>query len=172
MKEQGLAQAVGLAAGRVDVMMPILRDWDLDALITHNRFTLLNRNAEEMIDFAHERGIAVLNAAPYGSGILAKGSANYPRYVYQTAASDALEKVQRIERLCHKYGVPPGAAALQFSMRDRRVVSTICGISRVERIKETLDWAVYPIPDSLWGELKAISAERGDPEAARDYRPG
>jgi aryl-alcohol dehydrogenase-like predicted oxidoreductase len=46
-------------------MMPMLRDWDFDALITHNRFTLLNRNAEEMIDLAQSRGCAVLNAAPY-----------------------------------------------------------------------------------------------------------
>jgi D-threo-aldose 1-dehydrogenase len=172
MKEQGLAQAVGLAAGRVDVMMPMLRDWDFDALITHNRFTLLNRNAEEMIDYAHGRGVAVLNAAPYGSGILAKGSATYPRYVYQEAGSEALEKVRRIEQLCASYGVPPGAAALQFSMRDRRITSTICGISKVERISETLDWAAHPIPDTLWADLMAIPAERGDPEAARDYRPG
>ena len=59
MKEEGLAKAVGLAAGRVDVMMPLLRDWDFDALITHNRFTLVNRNAEEMMDLAGKRGIAV-----------------------------------------------------------------------------------------------------------------
>ena len=56
MKEEGLAEAVGLAAGRVDMMMPMLRDWDFDALITHNRFTLANRNAEAMIDFARAEG--------------------------------------------------------------------------------------------------------------------
>ena len=56
MKEEGLAEAVGLAAGNTDIMMPLLRDWDFDALITHNRFTLANRNAEAMIDFARERG--------------------------------------------------------------------------------------------------------------------
>jgi hypothetical protein len=32
------------------------------------------------------RGIAVLNAALYASGILARGSAEYPRYVYQEAS--------------------------------------------------------------------------------------
>lgn len=172
MKEQGLAQAVGLAAGNVDVMMPILRDWDFDALITHNRFTLANRNAEAMIDHAQKRGIAVLNAAPYGSGILAKGSTNYPRYVYQVASSDALERIRRIEQLCAKHRVPPGAAALQFSLRDQRVTATICGISKVERIQETLEWAAYPIPDAFWTELTTLPFETGDPETTRAYRPG
>ena len=39
IREEGLATAVGLAAGRIDVMMPILRDFDFDVLITHNRLT-------------------------------------------------------------------------------------------------------------------------------------
>ena len=172
MKEQGLAQSVGLAAGKVDVMMPILRDWDFDALITHNRFTLVNRNAEAMADYAHKKGIAVLNAAPYSGGVLAKGSTKYQRYVYQDASSAMLEPIRKIEELCARFGVPPGAAALQFSLRDRRVTSTICGISNIERIKETLAWAAYPIPDALWTELLALPFETADPEASRTYRPG
>ena len=172
MKEQGLAHAVGLAAGNVDVMMPILRDWDFDALITHNRFTLANRNAEAMMDYAHKRGIAVLNAAPYGSGILAKGSTDYPHYVYQAASSEALEQVRRIEELCAKHQVPPGAAALQFSLRDQRVTATICGISKMERIRQTLDWASHPISDAFWAELTNLPFETSDPETTRVYRPG
>jgi D-threo-aldose 1-dehydrogenase len=172
MKEQGLARAVGLAAGKVDVMLPILHDWDFDAVITHNRFTLVNRNAEAMMDYARERGMAILNAAPYAGGVLAKGSAAHPRYVYQEASPAVLEPIRKIEKACAKYGVPPGAAALQFSMRDPRVTATICGISSVERIEETLRWATYTIPDALWAELRALPWETGDPEATRVYRPG
>ena len=172
MKEEGLVQAVGLAAGRVDTMMPILRDWDFDALITHNRFTLANRNAEKMMDHARERGIAVLNAAPYCGGILAKGTASHKRYVYQEASPEMLEPIARIEQVCARHNIPPGAAALQFSMHDERVTSTICGISKPERIKQTLDWGRYNIPPLAWDELMALPFESGDPEATRVYRPG
>ena len=172
MKEEGLAEAVGLAAGRVDIMMPILKDWDFDALITHNRFTLTNRNAEAMIDFAHAKGIAVMNAAPYSGGVLAKGSKEYPRYVYQEASEKMLDPVRRVEAACARHGVPVGAAALQFSMRDPRIAATICGVSRPERVKETLDWAAWPIPAALWDELAALPYASDDPEATRDYKPG
>jgi D-threo-aldose 1-dehydrogenase len=170
IKEEGLAKAVGLAAGRVTMMMPLLRDWDFDALITHNRFTLANRNAEEMLDLAHSRGIAVLNAAPYASGILAKGSNAYPRYVYQEASDAMLDPIRRIEAICRMHGVPPGAAALQFSLRDPRVTATICGVTRPERVKQTLDWARFPIPDVVWDELKALPFSTDDPEATREYK--
>ena len=171
MKEEGLADAVGLAAGKVDVMMPILRDWDFDALITHNRFTLLNRNAEIMIDFASDKGMAILNAAPYSGGVLAKGVVDYPRYVYQTATEDALAPARRVEVICAKYDIPPGAVALQFSMRDPRVTATICGVSKPERVQQTYDWAQWPIPEQAWQELMNLPYDTDDPEATRIIEP-
>ncbi len=171
-KEEGLVKAVGLAAGDVDIMTPLLRDWDFDALITHNRFTIANRNAEAMMDLACERGIAVLNAAPYAGGILAKGSREYSRYVYQEAGDAVLDPIRRIEAICARHGVPPGAAALQFSMRESRIVSTVCGVSRAGRVQQTLDWATYPISDAVWDDLKSVPFSTDDPEAAREYKAG
>lgn len=172
MKEEGLADAIGLAAGAVDVMMPILRDWDFDVLITHSRYTLTNVNAEAMIDFARSRGIVVLNAAPFAGGVLAKGSANFDRYVYQEATDEMLAPVRQVESICSRYEIPLGAAALQFSTRDDRIASTICGVSKPERIDQTFEWANWPIPEAAWEELQAIPKATDDPEATRVYDPG
>ena len=172
MKEERLCDAVGLAAGNVEIMMPMLRDWDFDALITHNRFTLVNRNAEPMMDLAKKKGIAVLNAAPYAAGVLAKGSGSFKRYVYQEATDEVLDPIRRVEEVCAKHNIPTGAAALQFSMRDPRVASTICGVSKPERVAETLEWAAWPIPEAAWKDLMALPASTEDPEASRVYNPG
>lgn len=172
MKEQGLCDAIGLAAGTLDVMMPLLKDWEFDALITHNRFTLVNRNAEPMIAFAASKGIAVLNAAPYAGGVLAKGSDSFKRYVYQEATAEMLSPVKQVEAVCAKHGVPPGAVALQFSMRDPRIASTICGVSKPERVQETIAWAEWKIPQSLWDELQSLPFAMDDPEATRQYSAG
>jgi D-threo-aldose 1-dehydrogenase len=172
MKEAGLCDAIGLAAGTLEVMMPLLKDWEFDALITHNRFTLVNRNATPMIDFAAGKGIAVLNAAPYAGGVLAKGSDSFKRYVYQEATDAVLSPVKRVEAVCAKHGVPPGAAALQFSMRDSRIASTICGVSKPERVKETIAWAEWKIPQALWDELQSLPFAMDDPEATRQYSAG
>ena len=79
MKAEGLASAVGLAAGRIDIMMPVVRDWDFDIVLTHNRYTLVNRNADPLIELALERRMAVFNAAPYAGGAFAKGTASFRR---------------------------------------------------------------------------------------------
>ncbi len=172
LKEEGVAQAIGLAMGRIDIMFPILRDRPFDALISHNRFTLLNRSADAMFDYAHGAGIAILNAAPYAGGVLAKGSAEMPRVTYQEAGPEALAPVRAIEAICARHGVAPGAAALQFSMRDSRITSTIVGVSKPGRVAETLGWAAEALPQDVWRKLGALPFSSDDPEADRDYRPG
>ena len=172
MKEQGLAQAVGLAAGRTDIMMPLMRGWDFDAIISHNRYTLLNRNGTGMFNLAKSRGMAVITAAPYASGILAKGAVQQPLFAYKPADDSIVSRVKVIEALCGNYGVPVGAAALQFSMRSSLVASTICGVSTPERVQQTIDWANWSIPEALWKELLALPFDMDDPEANRVYRPG
>lgn len=165
MKEEGFCDAVGLGAGDVDTMMPLLRDWDFDVMLTHNRYTLINRNAEAMIDFALSRGTAVLNAAPYGGGVFAKGSGVSQKYSYRDAPADVLDAIKKVEAACARHGVPTGAAALQFSMRDKRIASTVCGVSRPERVAETLEWASWPIPAALWDELATIPYSTKNPQA-------
>ncbi len=172
LKEEGLTQAVGLAMGRLDIMLPILRDRPFDALISHNRYTLLNRSANEVFDYAHSQGMAILNAAPYAGGVLAKGSAEMPRVTYQLASETALAPVREIEAVCNRHNVAPGAVALQFSMRDVRVASTIVGVTRAERVEQTLCWATAKIPQALWDDLAKLDHAMDDPEAARDYQPG
>jgi D-threo-aldose 1-dehydrogenase len=83
-----------------------------------------------------------------------------------------LAPVRRVEAVCARHGVPPGAAALQFSLRDPRIAATLCGVSRPERVKETLDWAAFPIGEEVWEELLALPFATDDPEATRVYSPG
>lgn len=172
LKEEGIAQAVGLAMGRLDVMEPILAAYPFDALISHNRWTVVNQSAGGMFNDAHARGIAILNAAPYAGGVLAKGSVEMPKVTYQDGTEETLAPIREVEAICAKHGVAPGAVALQFSMRDPRVTSTIVGVSKPVRVLETIGWAQTAIPDALWDELATLTPSMDDPEANRDYKPG
>jgi D-threo-aldose 1-dehydrogenase len=167
LKDEGLIGVVGVAGGPIDLEMRYVATGAFEAVITHNRYTLLNRSAEPLLQMASQRRLAVLNAAPYGSGILAKGPDAYARYVYQDATQELVEQVRQIDRLCRRYEVPLAAAALQFSLRDPRVTSTIVGISKTERIQQTLELARHPIPNVLWDEINALTYSTEDPEAER-----
>lgn len=169
-KEQGVIGVLGVAGGPIPVEIQYVETGIFDAVITHNRYTLLNRSADPLLTLAHERGLAVLNAAPYGSGVLAKGPDAYPRYAYQDAPPALLDRVRQFAAIADRYGVPLPAVALQFSTRDPRLTNTIVGMSRPERIAQTIDWATLPIPDDLWQELAAVPFDVSDPEEYRFKR--
>jgi D-threo-aldose 1-dehydrogenase len=152
-REQGVIEHLGLAGGPIDVMLRYLDLGGFECVISHNRYTLLDRSAEPLIARCAAEGIAMLNAAPYGSGILAKGPSRYPRYMYKDAPAELVERAFEVEAVCQRFGVELAAAALQFSLRDRRVTSTIVGMTKPERIDQTLALARAELPDDLWPEL-------------------
>src|SRR5215212_313432 len=167
LKEQGVIKHVGVAGGPTDMEIAYVETGAFDSVISHNRYTLLNRSAAPLLDIAAQRGLAVINAAPYGSGMLAKGPAAYARYAYQEAPAKLVERTQQMAAVCAEYDVPLAAAALQFSLRDARITSTVVGMSRPERITQTVELALHPIPAEIWPRLDAIGFETDDPEANR-----
>jgi D-threo-aldose 1-dehydrogenase len=153
LREQGKIRHLGIAGGPIDLLTRYVETGHFEAVITHNRYTLLNRAADPLLDLCQERGIPILNAAPYGSGILAKGPDKYPRYAYSPTDEGTTERARALEEICGRHGVPLAAAALQFSLRDPRITGTIVGITRPERIQQTIDFATTDIPQECWEEL-------------------
>jgi D-threo-aldose 1-dehydrogenase len=164
-KDQGVIDHIGISGGPIQMLIRYVETGEFSAVETHNRYTLLNRSAEPLLDVASRLGVAVINAAPYGSGILAKGPDAYARYAYSDAPPLLLERARLFVKVCQEYDVPLAAAALQFSMCDSRVTSTVVGMTKPERVAQTLELASYPIPSELWSALDAIGFDTADPES-------
>ena len=158
LRDQGVLGHLGVAGGPVRLMRDFIATGEFAAVLNHNRFTLVDRSAEPLMDDACERGVAFLNGAPYGGGILVKGPAAQPRYAYQPASEKVAAAVRAMQQACASYGVPLAAAALQFSVRDTRVTSTVVGVSEPSRIAEITELTSARIPDALWPQLDALAA--------------
>jgi D-threo-aldose 1-dehydrogenase len=149
LREEGLVDRIGVAGGPVALLQQYLDTGAFDVVLSHNRYTLLDRSAEAMFRAAAERGLGVINAAPYGGGMLAKGPGVQQQYAYGMG-NDAV----RMAAACERHGVPLPAAALQFSMRAPFIDSTVVGVSSPERMDQTLALAATTVPDELWDELE------------------
>ncbi|MEN3534324.1 aldo/keto reductase [Microbispora sp. ZYX-F-249] len=153
LRDAGVAGHIGIAGGPVGLLRRYVATGAFDAVISHNRWTLVNREAGPLLDEARERGVAFVNGAPYGGGMLVKGPDAQPRYAYRDTGEPVRDAVRAMRGVCDAHGVPLAAAALQFSLRDPRIASTIVGVSEPGRLEETLRLAATPIPPGLWDEL-------------------
>jgi D-threo-aldose 1-dehydrogenase len=157
LRDEGLAAAIGVAGGPVDMLREFVATDVFDVVLTHNRWTLVDRSAGPLIDDAATRGVGVVNAAVFGGGILASGAASTARYAYREAAPELIAAVRAIEELCARCDVPLAAAAVQFSIRDPRIATTVLGVSRPERVAESVELAAVPVPEQLWSNIDAVT---------------
>jgi D-threo-aldose 1-dehydrogenase len=159
LRDEGVIEHIGVAGGPIDLMLKYLSTDRFEAVISHNRYTLVDQSAEPLIEDARRRNVGFVNAAPFGGGMLVKGPDLQPKYCYAPASQATISRVREMERLCKAHRVPLAAAALQYPLRDERIVSTIVGMSEPSRIAQTVDLANWPIPDDLWADLKKLAAE-------------
>ncbi|MEV6850206.1 aldo/keto reductase [Actinoplanes sp. NPDC051411] len=156
LKAEGLAEHLGVAGGPVALMQQYLDTGVFEVVLTHNRYTLLDRSALSLFQAAHARGIGVLNAAPYGGGMLVKGPETQQKYAYGERDDRIAAAAVKMRNACAHAGVPLAAAALQFSLKAPFVDSTVVGLSSPARVAETLELARLKIPPSLWDELEDL----------------
>jgi D-threo-aldose 1-dehydrogenase len=162
LRDEGVIDHIGVAGGPIDLMLQYLATGLFEAAISHNRYTLVDQSAEPLMEDARRRNIAFVNAAPFGGGMLVKGPDLQPKYCYARASQATLTRVHKMEQLCKAHDVPLAAAALQFSLRNNKVVSTIVGMSESQRIAQTLKLADWPIPEDLWTELRDLAVQGRD----------
>jgi D-threo-aldose 1-dehydrogenase len=154
LKESGEVGNIGLAGGSVPVMARYLDLGVFDVLLVHNRWTLVDRGAEALIERALDQGMAVINAAIYGGGILARMTdAGGASYGYRPAHPDTLRAICEMRQVCRRYGTDLATAALQFSLRDQRIASTVVGFSKKERLTQIMASTESALPEPFWQEM-------------------
>lgn len=156
LKEEGLIGHVGVAAGPVGLLARYVRTGLFDVVLTHNRHTLVDDSASELIDLAVQYEMGIVNAAPFGGGILAKGPVQQRTYAYRPAPAAILNRILVMQEICSQANIDLAAAALQFSTRDPRVHSTVVSFSSPERVRAAIGLATQPIPADVMRELRAV----------------
>lgn len=163
LKERGEIGAIGAGINVTGMIPRFLERFDLDFFIVAMPYTLLNQEALDTdLPLCVERGASIVIGAVFASGILATGPDATPMYGYTPAESPVVERTRRIQAVCQRYGVPLGAAALQFPFGHQGVSSVIPGPDSAEQVRTNLQWMRWAIPPELWVELKSEGLIRAD----------
>jgi D-threo-aldose 1-dehydrogenase len=155
LREQGAIGAVGAGMNASAPLERIVRETDVDCVLLAGRCTLLDHaGARGLLDACAERGVSVIAAGVFNSGILAD-----PRpgamFDYAPAPATLIERAQAIAAVCERHGVPLTAAAIQFPLAFAPVGCVLVGARSPEQMRANVEGFARPIPDALWDELRA-----------------
>lgn len=155
LRSEGTVSAVGVGMNQAPLLEWFVERADLDCVLVAGRYSLLDTSAaDSLFPACQRRGVTVLAAGVFNSGILAN-----PRpgatYDYAAAPAALVERAQQIRAVCASHEVPIGAAALAFALRHPAVTAVVVGARSAGEITEDVEYLATAVPGDLFPELAA-----------------
>ncbi|MCJ1697774.1 aldo/keto reductase [Rathayibacter caricis] len=155
LREEGVLGAVGAGMNQTRMLTEFIRELDIDVVMVAGRFTLLDHSAaEELLPLALERGVGVVAAGVYNSGLLSRSVVpDDARFDYEAAPADLVERARRIAAVCAEHGVELPAAAVRFPLEHPAVVSVVLGMRTAAHVTSNVERLNAPLDSGLWPDL-------------------
>jgi len=151
----GKVRFVGFSGYPQKIFHFICDQTDVDCVLSYNQYTLQNtRFADETIPWLKERGIGVMNAGPFSARLLT--DAALPAWLKEPEEVKAAAR--EAAAVCTSRGTPIAKLALQFSLANTDIATTIAGSANPANIRAWAEWAAEPIDEELLHDVQQIFA--------------
>ena len=155
LRDQGVISAIGAGMNQSAMLAELVRRCDIDLVMVAGRFTLLDQDAlDDLVPTAADRGISIIAAAIYNSGILSSDRVAINALFNYDAAPDVLrDRAIAISHVCERFGVHLPEAAVAYPLRNPAVASVVVGMRTSAQVESNVARYHTEIPEDLWTEL-------------------
>jgi D-threo-aldose 1-dehydrogenase len=156
LRDAGVIGAVSVGTNHAATAVTFVERCDVDLVMVAGRLTLLDREAHgELLGILGERGIPMLAAGVFNSGVLAR-PVDGAWYDYAPAPPEVVARVQRLDEVCRDAGIDLRAAAIQYPLRFAPVAAVVVGMASPEEVSENVQMLGIDIGDDVWGALDDV----------------
>lgn len=160
LRDQGVVGAVGVGMNAVAPLLRVVAEADVDAVMVAGRWTLVDRTARPLLDACAERGVSVVAAAPFNSGLLSRPSPPEDAlFDYGPAPQAILRRARHLAEVCARHGTVLPHAAVRFPLRDPVVAGVVAGFRSAEEVASAARWVAGDLTVAAWRDLDAATAE-------------
>lgn len=155
VQQQGKVKHIGFSGYPQKIFKFICDQTDVDCALSYNQYTLQNtRFADESIPYLKAKGIGIMNAGPFSARLLT--NAPLPKWLKEPEEVKAAAR--KAAEVCAKKGSDIAKLALQFSLANPDITTTVAGSANPENIRNWAKWAAEPIDQELLAEVLQIFA--------------
>jgi aryl-alcohol dehydrogenase-like predicted oxidoreductase len=145
LKRAGKVLAVGASGYPIPALRRMVETDQIDVILSYGCMTLHNRELQKLLPACAERGIGVINAAPFDMQLL---TMNEPQPWHP--APDALrEAVREAQALCREAGEDLARLAFRFTLAQPGPATTVVGTAYPREVRQWLEWLEQPVDQAL-----------------------
>jgi aryl-alcohol dehydrogenase-like predicted oxidoreductase len=154
-QQQGKVRYIGFSGYPMKIFRTICDRTEVDCVLSYNQYTLQNtRYADEVIPYLKDKGVGILNAGPFSARLLT----NAPLPAWLKEPGEVKAAARRAAEHCASRGTDIAKLALQFSIANPDITTSIAGSANPNNIRQWARWIEEPLDHGLLREVQAIFA--------------
>ncbi len=155
IQKAGKARYIGFSGYPMKIFKFILEQTSVDCVLSYNQYTLQNtRFADEAVPYLISKNVGVMSAGPFSARLLT----NAPLPVWLKEPEAVKSAARAAAAHCASRGSDIAKLALQFSLANPDIATTVAGSANPHNIRNWAKWASEPIDHELLAEVQAIFA--------------
>lgn len=152
LKREGWIGGVGAGIYDMALWKRVLLETDMDALLVHNHHCLNDIRLHELLPLARQKGVGIVNASPFGSGLLTdRGAPDW-----HPATPQQRERFRKAAGLCRDHGTSIAKLAVQFSTQHPDIPTTLFSSASPDSVQRTLEWYGEPCDYELVAKVQRV----------------
>lgn len=158
LRKQGIVGHVGITDLQLENLQYVVEHvpaGTVESVLNFCHYCLCDDKLADFLDFFESRGIGVINASPLSMGLLSQRGAP----AWHPAPAPLQEACRRAAVHCTAAGYPIERLAVEFSVQEPRIASTLFSTTRAENVRANLAWAAGAPDPELLRQVREILGE-------------
>lgn len=155
LREQGIVGHVGITDLQLENLQYVVEHvpaGTVESVLNFCHYCLCDDKLLDFLDFFESHGIGVINASPLSMGLLSQRGAP----AWHPAPAALQEACRRVVDRCNAAGYPVERLAVEFSVSEPRISSTLFSTTRAENVRANLAWAAGTPDLELLSQVRGI----------------
>ena len=159
LREKGVVSHVGITDLQLENLKWVIDrvpEGTVESILNFCHYTLNDDKLVDFLDYFEEKGVGVINASPLSMGLLSQRGVPD----WHPAPKPLVEACKRAAEYCAEKGYPIEKLAIQFSVSNPRITTTLFSSANPDNVRKNIEWASEPIDMELAEKVREIIGDQ------------
>lgn len=159
LKEKGVVGHVGITDLQLENLKWVIEHTPkgtVESVLNFCHYCLNDDKLVDFLDFFEENGVGIISASPFSMGLLTERGVP----AWHPAPKPLVEACVKAAEHCKAKGYPIEKLAMQFSIQNDRIASTLFSTTRPENLLKNIEYIKEPADEQLVKEVQEIIGDQ------------
>ncbi len=152
LERSGKVRYIGITGLPLKIFRYVAERTNIDTILSYCHYSLNDTSLEALLPWLAAKKIGVINASPLSMGLLSNRGAP----AWHPAPEAIREACARAAAHCRQRGADVARLAVQFSVANPAIATTLVGTASPENIRKNVAWIREPIDQELLSEVLRV----------------